>query len=298
MEGVRITRFMDFDGGLEENAVRVFEPVAEWAGRTENSPLHVNLSSFHRTLMSRHTSNRGPMRSLHSFARIFGTIALLISGCAASREAIPGEVRVVFFGDSITEMGVAPGGYVTLIKDSLQHRGSRANIIGAGVSGNKVEQLLARIDKDVIALKPTTVVVYIGINDVWHWTIGMPGAKGSTKEEFETGLRQVLARIQATGARVVLCTPSVIGEKATGTNPEDAMLDEYSDISRRLARESGSALCDLRKAFVEYISKNNPENREKGILTTDRVHLNDAGNHLVADEILRALDRAATLDVH
>lgn len=238
------------------------------------------------------------MHSPHSFARLFSTIVLLFAGCAAARDVIPGQARVVFFGDSITEIGFRPGGYVTLIKDSLQHRGSGAIIIGAGVSGNKVEQLLARIDKDVIALKPTTVVIYIGINDVWHWTIGIPGAKGSTKEEFETGLRQVIAKIHAAGAQVVLCTPSVIGEKATGTNPEDAMLDEYSDISRRLARESGSELCDLRKAFVQYISKNNPENREKGILTTDRVHLNDAGNRFAANEILRALDRAAMLDVH
>ncbi len=238
------------------------------------------------------------MRLPHSFVRLFSTVALLFAGCAAARDVIPGEARVIFFGDSITEMGAGPGGYVTLIRDSLQRRGSGAKIIGAGVSGNKVEQLLARIDKDVIALKPTTVVVYIGINDVWHWTIGMPGAKGSTKEEFETGLRQIIARIQMAGARVVLCTPSVIGEKASGTNPEDAMLDEYSDISRRLARESGSELCDLRQAFVQHISKNNPENREKGILTTDRVHLNDAGNRFVAKEILRALDRAAMLNIH
>ena len=238
------------------------------------------------------------MYSPHSFVRLFSTIALLFAGCAASRDLTPGQARVVFFGDSITEAGVKPGGYVALIKDSLQRRGSEAKIVGAGVSGNKVEQLLARIDKDVIALKPTTVVVYIGINDVWHWTIGIPGAKGSTKEEFETGLRQVIAKIQGAGAKVVLCTPSVIGEKATGSNPEDAMLDEYSDISRRVARESGSELCDLRKAFVEYLSKNNPENKEKGILTTDRVHLTDAGNRFVANEILRALDGAAALEVH
>lgn len=238
------------------------------------------------------------MYSTYAFVSLFSIVVLLFAGCAATREVTPGQARVVFFGDSITEMGVGPGGYVTLIKDSLQHRKSDARIIGAGVSGNKVEQLLERIDRDVIALNPTTVVVYIGINDVWHWTIGIPGAKGSTKKEFETGLRQVIAKIQSAGARVVLCTPSVIGEKVAGANPEDAMLDEYSDISRRLARESGSELCDLRKAFVQYISKNNPENNDKGILTVDRVHLNDAGNRFVADEILRVLDRAGMLDVH
>jgi lysophospholipase L1-like esterase len=242
------------------------------------------------------TSDKEPVRSPHSYTRLISTVALLFAGCAAARDVIPGQARVIFFGDSITEAGVRPGGYVTLIKDSPQRRGSGADIIGRGVSGNKVEQLVARIDKDVIALKPTTVVIYIGINDVWHWTIGIRGVTGSTKEEFETGLRQVIARIRTAGARVVLCTPSVIGEKAA--NPEDAMLDEYSDISRRLAGESGSELCDLRKAFVEYESKNNPANKEEGILTTDRVHLNDAGNRLVAGEILRALDRGAMLDPH
>jgi lysophospholipase L1-like esterase len=152
-----------------------------------------------------------------------------------------------------------------------------------------VEQLQARIDKDVIAKKPTTVVIYIGINDVWHWTIGIQGAKGSTKEEFEAGLRNVIAKIQSAGSTVILCTPSVIGEKKAGTNPEDAMLEEYSAISRRVAGETGSTLCDLRKAFVEHIAKNNPADQEKGILTTDRVHLNTAGNAFVASEILRVL---------
>lgn len=231
------------------------------------------------------------MHSYHPLVHILSTAALMIAGCATSNIASSDQPkRIVFFGDSITEAGAGPNGYVTLIKDSVQRRGSSSEIIGAGVSGNKVEQLLARIDKDVIARKPTCVVVYIGINDVWHWTIGIPGAKGSTKEEFETGLRQVIAKIQAAGSHVVLCTPSVIGEKTDGTNKEDAMLDEYSGISRRVAKETGAVMCDLRKAFMQYLSKNNPENHEKGILTTDRVHLNDAGNRFVAGEMLRVLD--------
>jgi lysophospholipase L1-like esterase len=241
----------------------------------------------------RNSNGDHSMHSQHYLIRVLGTIALVFAGCAAGRYGGPGQAaRVIFFGDSITEAGAKPGGYVTMIRDSLGRRGSTAEIVGAGVSGNKVEQLLARIDKDVIEKKPTTVVIYIGINDVWHWTIGIPGAKGSTKEEFETGLRKVIAKIQAAGSRVVLCTPSVIGEKAVGTNHEDLMLDEYSDISRRIAKETGAELCDLRRAFVQYISKNNPKDSEKGILTTDRVHLNEAGNRLVAGEILRVLNEA------
>ena len=100
----------------------------------------------------------------------------------------------------------------------------------------------------------------------------------------------VAARTQTGGATVVLCTPSVIGEKKAGANPEDTMLEEYSAISRRVAGETGSTLCDLRKAFVDHIAKNNPDDADRGILTTDRVHLNPAGNAFVAAEILRVLD--------
>jgi hypothetical protein len=39
------------------------------------------------------------------------------------------------------------------------------------------------------------------------------------------------------------------------------------------------------------VAKNNPENREAGILTSDRVHLNDVGNRFVAVEMLKALGR-------
>ena len=223
--------------------------------------------------------------------RLVSTLALLFAGCAAGKIAGPGQpARIVFFGDSITEAGATPGGYVTLIKEEFLRRGSATEIVGAGVSGYKVEQLQARIDKDVIARKPTTVVIYIGINDVWHWTIGIPGAKGSTPEEFETGLRNVIAKIQAVGAKVILCTPSVIGEKKSGVNAEDPKLEEYSAISRRVAKETGSAMCDLRKAFVDYITDHNSDDVDRGILTTDRVHLNPAGNTFVAKEMLRVLD--------
>jgi isoamyl acetate esterase len=90
---------------------------------------------------------------------------------------------------------------------------------------------------------------------------------------------------------VVLCTPTVIGEKKGGANKLDSRLDEYADISRKVAKETKSQLCDLRKAFQEYLLKNNADDKEKSVLTSDRVHLNDAGNKLVADTILAVIDK-------
>lgn len=197
--------------------------------------------------------------------------------------------RIVFLGDSITQGGVGPKGYVTKIKEELQskHKDLDIEIIGAGISGNKVPNLQGRVDKDVVAKKPTIVYIYIGINDVWHGE--KDPTRGTTPEKFEEGLKEVIGKCTAAGAKVILCTPTVIGEKKAGANSLDAKLDEYAGISRKIATELMIPLCDLRKAFVDHLKDNNPEDMAKGILTSDRVHLNEAGNKLVAETMLKML---------
>jgi lysophospholipase L1-like esterase len=198
--------------------------------------------------------------------------------------------KIVFLGDSITQGGGGPKGYVTLIKSALaeKHKELGIEVVNAGISGNKVPDLQRRLDKDVIARKPTLVVIYIGINDVWH---GMNDpARGTSKEKFEDGLKEIIGKIQAAGARVVMCTPTVIGEKTGGVNKADSKLDEYSDISRKIAKELKLPLCDLRKAFVDNLKDINKDNKERGVLTTDTVHLNEAGNKVVAETILKTID--------
>jgi len=199
--------------------------------------------------------------------------------------------RVVFLGDSITAGGVGKTGYVTMMKATLaeKHKDLGVELVGAGVSGNKVTDLQKRLEKDVLSKKPTVVVVYIGINDVWHGE--NDPSRGTSKEKFDEGLREVVGRIKAAGARVVLCTPTVIGEKKAGGNTLDAQLDEYAGISRKVAADTGSKLCDLRKAFVDHLAKNNPDDKASGVLTTDRVHLNEAGNRLVAETMLGVLTK-------
>ncbi|MNQ98823.1 GDSL-like Lipase/Acylhydrolase [compost metagenome] len=88
------------------------------------------------------------------------------------------------------------------------------------------------------------------------------------------------------GSKVVLVTPSVVGEKKDGTNELDADLNKYAAGIRALAAKNNLPVCDLRKIFADYEAQNNPEDKEKGILTVDRVHLNETGNKLVADQLL------------
>ena len=231
----------------------------------------------------------------------FRRLLIVLVACAAysipsfalgeEKETVPlkkGD-RIVFLGDSITAGGTRPKGYVTLIKKALteKHKDLDLEIIGAGISGNKVPDLQRRLDRDVLAKKPTVVVIYIGINDVWHGE--KDPARGTPKDKFEAGLKEIIGKIKNAKARVILCTPSVIGEKTDGSNALDAKLDEYSAISRRVAREEKVQLCDLRKAFLEHLKKKNSKNEERGILTNDRVHLNEAGNCFVAEVMLKSL---------
>jgi hypothetical protein len=54
-----------------------------------------------------------------------------------------------------------------------------------------------------------------------------------------------------------------------------------------VAKNAKVPLCDLRKAFQDYEVANNKDDKESGVLTGDRVHLNEAGNKLVADTMLK-----------
>jgi lysophospholipase L1-like esterase len=220
----------------------------------------------------------------------------LFAGCALAAFAVAqaeekplgtGE-RIVFLGDSITQAGAGPHGYVTLVRQTLDrdHKSLGAEVIGAGISGNKVPDLEKRLERDVLSKKPTIVIIYIGINDVWHSQSG----RGTSQEDFEKGLRSILSRIRDAGARPILCTASVIGEKTDGTNSLDKMLDEYCEISRKVAADTKTQLIDLHQDFASYLKQHNPQNKDKGVLTTDGVHLNEEGNKFVAREMLAALN--------
>lgn len=95
--------------------------------------------------------------------------------------------------------------------------------------------------------------------------------------------------MQAKNIKLVLCTPAVIGERNDYTNQQDGDLNYYSVLVRNLSKKFNCDVLDFRTIFHNYELANNPENKESGILTIDRIHLNDDGNKLVADEALKVL---------
>ena len=192
------------------------------------------------------------------------------------------KTKVVFFGDSITELGARPGGYITRI-DSMckqEGKGDLFDLIGAGISGNKVYDLYLRMEADVLDKNPELVIIYIGVNDIWHKALA---GTGTDQDRFEKFYQAIIKILKDRNIKVILCTPAVIGEKTDFSNPQDGDLNQYSTIIRNIATKNSLPLIDLRKAFLDHNLKNNPDNKDRGILTTDRVHLNPKGNQLVAE---------------
>ena len=201
------------------------------------------------------------------------------------------KTKVIFFGDSITELGVKEKpykGYV-LVADSLckaENKSEQFELVGSGISANKVYDLYLRLEEDVLDKNPDVVVIYIGVNDVWHKTIR---GTGTDPDKFEKFYVAILKKLKARSIKSILCTPAVVGEKTDYSNPLDGDLNRYSNIIRDIAQKNGLPLIDLRKKFLDYNKINNTGNKEKEILTYDGVHLNTLGNQLVAKEMWNAI---------
>ena len=104
----------------------------------------------------------------------------------------PGEKRVVFFGDSITDnwgRGANTGPFFP-----------GEPYINRGISGQTTPQMLIRFQQDVVHLKPTAVVILAGTNDI----AGNTGP--STPEMIEDNLTSMAQIARSNGIRVVLAS--------------------------------------------------------------------------------------------
>jgi lysophospholipase L1-like esterase len=227
---------------------------------------------------------------------IFLISALLLASCDDMTENQ--STKIIFLGDSITEQGESfDDGFISLLRQNLSQE--EFELVGKGIGGHKVSNLLTRYKADVIDLNPDIVFIYIGINDVWHkYDFGT----GSDIDLYERGLRTIISDIKSLGSKIVLCTPTVIGENTgdfeLGNQFKDVEtmekmngdLDKFSEVVRKLSNEYETELLDLRKIFMDYLAENNINNDAAGILTTDGVHLNEQGNKLIADQMINFIN--------
>lgn len=209
-------------------------------------------------------------------------LALTLGSLSPAQAEIPiksGE-KLAFLGDSITAGGKSnPGGYVNLVGSGLATNGVKIEIIGAGISGHKSNQMLGRLENDVLKHKPQWMTLSCGVNDVWH------GEKGVPLEDYKKNITSIVDQAQAAGVQVILLTSTMIGEDQA--NPNNQKLIPYNDFLRSLAKEKKCLLADLNADMQAAVSKANTPG--KNALTGDGVHMIFPGDKMMATGILKAL---------
>lgn len=218
---------------------------------------------------------------------------------AAARVQLPAGSHLVFVGDSLTAMLPAVN-YVALIREALQaHPGTRVQVTNAGVNGDTITRVRARLERDVLTLspKPTHVFIFLGHNDSkLSFDSGYKDAM-VTPETYEADYRAVVIAIQERlGAKVTVVsatssayeiTKAVADARAAKKashnlfgQPES--LERFNAIAKKVATERSAGYLDLYEPTRTYPQKTT-------LFMKDGVHVNERGNQVLALEILKYL---------
>ena len=224
----------------------------------------------------------------HSLACGISAAVALLSAASFAEPIIHDGETLAFLGDSITQFGKdTPSGYVRLVVSGLEANGIKVNPIFAGISGHKSNDMLARVDRDVLTKdpKPAVMTLSCGVNDVWH------GARGVELEPYKENITAIIDKTVEAGVKPVILTSTMIREDAA--NNENQKLAAYNGFLRELAAERGIPLADLNADMQAAIAaaKESGAARDNGgnYLTADGVHMAAPGNRMMALGVLRAL---------
>ncbi len=202
--------------------------------------------------------------------------------------------RIVFAGDSVTDMNsinpVGEGlfdslghGYVRKVENLLSayYPEIKLRITNSGVSGNTSRDLLNRFDRDVVELNPNWVSICIGINDVWR-QFDSPAMLDAQvmPDEYENNLETMILKVKDSVKGVFILSPYIIEP-----NTEDMMrkrIDEYIEICKKLAEKHNCTFIDFQEMYAKYC-----EIRHSSYISWDRIHPNQVGSTLMANEFLK-----------
>src|SRR5262252_1575164 len=158
----------------------------------------------------------------HVYMDDFGELKRYRAANAKLGAPAPTEKRVVFFGDSITDMWPLAAAF------------PGKPYVNRGISGQTTSQMLVRFRNDVIALAPAVVVILAGTNDIAGNTGPM------SLEDIEANFTDMVELARAHGVRVVLSSVIPVHNYAAATGSvyldyAAAMSDDKKMLRRDLA---------------------------------------------------------------
>ena len=185
-------------------------------------------------------------------------------------------MKILFQGDSVTDagrdrsnpadMGEGYPRYASaMIQDSYPD--GEFEFVNLGISGNRTEHLVARLESDFIEIQPDIVSIMIGINDVWHHYAFE--YVETTDEQFEQNYRTVLDAIKSrTNARILMIQPFLLEAVDPAKQELCAELSRKQAIIKRLADEYADAYLPLDEILHQEVDVELSEYSADGVHPT------------------------------
>jgi lysophospholipase L1-like esterase len=208
------------------------------------------------------------------------TLAAFPFGLHAGEIAVQNGQKIGFLGDSITEQGSGPSGYVHLVIIGLKAEGIETTAIPAGRSGQAAGAIRSRVGS-VLDKGANWITINSGANDL---RMVREGKEGGSLESYSQNMAAMVELAKSRGVNVILLT--------TTHSPKNTEIAPYNEFLRKYAKENNILLADVNQAFRDVLLSPPPpgwvgENDSR--LLADGVHPNQAGQTLIARVVLLAL---------
>lgn len=199
-------------------------------------------------------------------------------------------MKIIFFGDSVSDAGRnhfddrdLGSGYVKIAEGKLRlmYPDTEIVVLNRGVNGDRTEQLVERVQKDVIDEHPDIVVLQIGVNDAWHrFVIGVD----VTPEQFRERYSYLVETIKKSGAQLVLLQPFVL---PIGDKPRlRPYIDRFNAIISEIAKAEKVPLIPMDEIFTGVTQDIPPEQ-----FAEDGVHPTHRGCRYIADQVIKEIKK-------
>ena len=200
-------------------------------------------------------------------------------------------MKILFQGDSVTDAGRdrsdphdMGNGYPrfasAMIQDSFPD--TEFEFVNLGISGNRTEHLVERMEADFMEIQPDIVSILIGINDVWHHYAFE--YVETTDEQFEANYRKVLDNLKSrTNARILIIQPFLLESVDPAKQELREELARKQTIVKRLADEYADAYLPLDEVLHSLTEE------EPAYYAADGVHPTPDGACCIGEAYLGAI---------
>jgi Lysophospholipase L1 and related esterases len=207
---------------------------------------------------------------------------------------IKAQDTILFLGDSVTDCDrdyddptSLGNGFPHLVAKQLQARYPeyQLNFINKGISGNKIQDIVERLEQDCLALQPDMVIFLIGVNDTWHHVGEASFGTEVEVTRFVNAYREVLIAMQASGIqRIMVLAPFALPFPADRVSWGLDLNPKIEGI-KDLASQFKATYLPLNELFMEAIKQESPQ----FYTGDDGVHPTLAGHQFIAEAIMKQI---------